>query len=85
MARTHGSIRNRYVAIIESYFRSPSIPRYVFGNEILGRAVLGLCFARSLVFLLRDIGGFVDTDIPLLCPMKSRLRVSAPSKSMTMS
>ena len=56
MTGTHGSIHNRYVAIIESYSCSLSTPRYVFGKEILARAVLGLHFAKSLAFSLRDIG-----------------------------
>ena len=47
MSDTHGSIHNRYVAIIESYFRLPSTPRYVFGKEILRRAVPGLRFVKS--------------------------------------
>ena len=56
MAGTHGSIHNHYVAIIESYFGSLSTPRYVFGKETFERAVLGLRFAKSLAFSLRDIG-----------------------------
>ena len=56
MTGTHGSIHSRYVAIIESYFCSLSTPRYVFGKEILGRAVSGLRFAKSLAFSLEDTG-----------------------------
>lgn len=54
MTGTHGSIHNCNVAFIDSDFISSSIPRYVFGKEILGKAVLGLRFAKSLVFSLGD-------------------------------